>query len=189
MSPEEICTLLKKTFPEAVTDTVLEATRPYAVVAAPRWPEVARFLRDEPALERGAFVREDLQYSGNSELLAELTATTTDAGRLRVYAGYSGWAPGQLDTELARGGWHVVAGDTELVFSDDPEQLWEKLDPRPAPLSAGRREAPGGSGVVAGAAVMRADDPVHMRHQVGHAAGVFLQDAFDGAAEAGPVLR
>ena len=128
--------------PEQVIRDV-EGLRSYGgplFVGGPVQLNVVTFLvRDEPALDRGAFVREDLQYSGNSELLAELTATTTDAGRLRVYAGYAGWAPGQLDAELARGGWHVVAGDTELVFSDDPEGVWEKLAPLPAPLSAGLR--------------------------------------------------
>jgi putative transcriptional regulator len=98
---------------------------------------VTFLVRGEDTLERGAYVRDDLQYSGNSELLAELTATATDAGRLRVYAGYSGWAPGQLDVELARGGWHVVPGDTAMVFSENPEAVWEALVPRQAPLSAG----------------------------------------------------
>ncbi|HRX86347.1 MAG TPA: NADH-quinone oxidoreductase subunit C [Phycisphaerae bacterium] len=50
MSPEEICHALKTEFGEAITDTVLEATRPYAVVAPERWPDVALYLRDTPAL-------------------------------------------------------------------------------------------------------------------------------------------
>jgi NADH-quinone oxidoreductase subunit C len=50
MSPEEICHALKTKFGEVITDTVLEAARPYAVVTAERWPDVALYLRDEPAL-------------------------------------------------------------------------------------------------------------------------------------------
>jgi len=50
MSPEEICSLIKQEFPDPVTDTVLETCRPYAVVAAESWPDVARFLRDDPRL-------------------------------------------------------------------------------------------------------------------------------------------
>ena len=114
-------------------------------VGGPVQLNVVTFLvRGAATLERGAYVRDDLQYSGNSELLAELTASATDAGRLRVYAGYSGWAPGQLDGELARGGWHVVPGDTAVVFSESPEDGWEPLVPRQAPLSAGLRGVTGG---------------------------------------------
>jgi NADH-quinone oxidoreductase subunit C len=50
MSPEEICTRLKDRFGDGVTDTVLEACRPYAVIAAAQWHEVALFLRDDPEL-------------------------------------------------------------------------------------------------------------------------------------------
>jgi len=51
MTPEEICTLLKAEFGEAIEDTVLEGAHPYAVVSARRWPDVARFLRDDPRLD------------------------------------------------------------------------------------------------------------------------------------------
>ena len=50
MAPEEICQLLKNRFSEAVEDTVLEGGHPYARVAAGRWSEVAKFLRDYPRL-------------------------------------------------------------------------------------------------------------------------------------------
>ena len=50
MIPEEICAALKKKFPEAVTETAVEGTHPHAVVAAKKWPEVARFLRDDPQM-------------------------------------------------------------------------------------------------------------------------------------------
>lgn len=47
--------------------------------------------------------------------------------RVRLYAGYAGWYPGQLERELLRGGWHLYRSDSSLVFSDDPESLWERL--------------------------------------------------------------
>ena len=50
VAPEEICTLLKAQFGDAVVETVLEGGHPYAVVAPERWPEIALFLRDEPRL-------------------------------------------------------------------------------------------------------------------------------------------
>jgi putative transcriptional regulator len=48
---------------------------------------------------------------------------------LRIYAGYAGWAPGQLDDELERGSWAVVTpGDPVLdTFCPDPLALWSTV--------------------------------------------------------------
>jgi len=46
--------------------------------------------------------------------------------RSLVALGYSGWAPGQLESELRRDDWVVVPGDPELVFSDDLAGLWRQ---------------------------------------------------------------
>jgi putative transcriptional regulator len=48
-------------------------------------------------------------------------------GELRIYAGYAGWAPGQLAFELAHGGWRMIEGRKENVFSEHPERLWRRL--------------------------------------------------------------
>lgn len=45
----------------------------------------------------------------------------------RVYAGYAGWGPGQLDGELAAGSWIVEPALPEDVFTDDPESLWSDV--------------------------------------------------------------
>ena len=52
-----------------------------------------------------------------------------DPGRLRIrlYAGYAGWFPGQLERELLRGDWLLSRADTDLIFTDEPASLWEKL--------------------------------------------------------------
>lgn len=44
--------------------------------------------------------------------------------RARVYVGYAGWGPGQLDGELEDGSWIVEPALAEDVFTDDPEGLW-----------------------------------------------------------------
>lgn len=48
---------------------------------------------------------------------------------LRLYIGYAGWSAGQLDDEMARGSWHVVAATDEHVFTEEPRELWQKLAP------------------------------------------------------------
>ena len=47
-----------------------------------------------------------------------------DAGNIRVFAGYAGWGPGQLDGELERDDWIVEPARASDVFSDEPEALW-----------------------------------------------------------------
>ena len=46
---------------------------------------------------------------------------------LRVFAGYSGWEPRQLDRELEQGAWHLVSADYEDVFGADPWSLWRRV--------------------------------------------------------------
>jgi putative transcriptional regulator len=44
--------------------------------------------------------------------------------RIRVFAGYSGWGPRQLEGELGTGGWFVVDSDPSDWWTAEPEALW-----------------------------------------------------------------
>jgi putative transcriptional regulator len=46
---------------------------------------------------------------------------------LRVYAGYAGWSPGQLDAEIDEGAWYVVTAEPADVFAAEPERLWRDI--------------------------------------------------------------
>ena len=50
-----------------------------------------------------------------------------DPENTRVFAGHSGWAPGQLQNELRRGGWHVLPADAATVFDKKAEEIWPAL--------------------------------------------------------------
>jgi putative transcriptional regulator len=48
--------------------------------------------------------------------------------RARVFAGYAGWGPGQLEAELEEeGGWIVEPALPSDPFSDEPESLWSSV--------------------------------------------------------------
>lgn len=56
---------------------------------------------------------------------------------LRVFVGYAGWAPGQLEREMAEGAWYLVDALPQDAFGADPEQLWRAALRRQGwPLSA-----------------------------------------------------
>jgi putative transcriptional regulator len=46
---------------------------------------------------------------------------------LRLYAGYSGWGPHQLDDELAQDAWFVVDADPGDPFLPDGSALWQRI--------------------------------------------------------------
>jgi len=48
-------------------------------------------------------------------------------GDLRLYAGFSGWAPQQLEAEIQAGGWYVLPASDAIVFRRDTRALWPEL--------------------------------------------------------------
>jgi len=49
------------------------------------------------------------------------------AANYRLYRGFSGWAPGQLDSEMQREGWYLLPANTELLFRKDTAGMWQEL--------------------------------------------------------------
>jgi putative transcriptional regulator len=47
--------------------------------------------------------------------------------RVRLFAGYAGWGPGQLEAELAEPSWLVVDASADDPFADDPDELWKTV--------------------------------------------------------------
>ena len=45
----------------------------------------------------------------------------------RLFLGFAGWAPGQLEGELARGDWFVLPASAEVIFRKNPSGMWEEL--------------------------------------------------------------
>ena len=54
----------------------------------------------------------------------EVAAAGGSVARARVYAGYAGWGPGQLEGELATAAWLVEPASAADVFTEEPADLW-----------------------------------------------------------------
>ncbi len=53
--------------------------------------------------------------------------TLEGIGRTRVFAGYAGWGPGQLESELSEQAWIVEPATPDDVFTEDPDGLWSTV--------------------------------------------------------------
>lgn len=48
-------------------------------------------------------------------------------GGMRIFAGYAGWSPGQLEAEISDEGWYVVDAEPHDPFSGDPASMWRAV--------------------------------------------------------------
>lgn len=66
------------------------------------------------------------------DLEADPAALAAAVGGVRLFTGYAGWGPGQLDGELAMGGWIVVDSEPGDILTEDPDHLWRAVLARQA---------------------------------------------------------
>jgi len=85
---------------------------------------LVRSDRPRPGMER---VAEGIYFSQGLDPLLEDPASDLSGSSTRVFAGYAGWAPGQLEAEIERGDWIVAWENPAAVFSRDLKKLWRKL--------------------------------------------------------------
>nr|WP_320131934.1 YqgE/AlgH family protein [uncultured Holophaga sp.] len=44
----------------------------------------------------------------------------------RLFLGYAGWGPGQLEAEMAEGAWHTLPLEPRWVLREDTRELWQE---------------------------------------------------------------
>ena len=96
-------------------------------------PMILMLLRSESPTAGMEHVANGVYLSSDRRVLDEVLAAKKTSGEVRFYIGHSGWAAGQLDFELERGSWHVVAADPDALFSGDTASLWHRLIERLEP--------------------------------------------------------
>ena len=113
--------------------------RPSQTAVAEAIPELVSLAGDEEPVFVGGPVAVDsllaLAEVENPDDAAELVVGTVafvqdpevPALRGRVFVGYAGWSPGQIEAELDEESWIVVPAEPDDVFSDDPDELWSSV--------------------------------------------------------------
>ncbi len=73
---------------------------------------------------------------GTLDLDADVDAVAEVVDGIRLFAGYAGWSPGQLEGEIDSGAWFVVDADPGDALTKDPGDLWaDVLRRQPSPTS------------------------------------------------------
>lgn len=96
-------------------------------------PVIIILARSESPIEGMKHVTDNVFISSDRRVLEALLAAQKPVSEVRFYLGYSGWAAGQLDFELERDSWHVVAANTDAIFSAKTDLLWDLLIERLEP--------------------------------------------------------
>jgi putative transcriptional regulator len=88
---------------------------------------VLLLIRTAKAPEDAMGVFDDVYASASLDVLKHEVERRGSKPRFRAYAGHAGWAPGQLEAEVARGDWYVTSADADNVLAAKPRDLWRKL--------------------------------------------------------------
>lgn len=79
---------------------------------------------DDPAKTGSVLVCPDLALSTSPDILRILSQEPPE--RMRLILGYSGWGPGQLAAEMARGSWLHADVDVDIIFDTPADEMWAR---------------------------------------------------------------
>ena len=123
----------------------LVLNRPGDLVVGEAAPELAELLGDDAVIDSGGPVQTEallvlaefedpadagIQVVANVGLVgdgSEIEDLVAETRRARVFAGYAGWGPGQLDAELEREDWFVAPAGVDDIFNPDADELWSRV--------------------------------------------------------------
>ncbi len=89
--------------------------------------KITMLIRSKENPDKSKHVFEDIYFGFSKVVLQKMVDDNTNGDSFHLFAGYSGWAAGQLERELSRGDWHVMAADGEFIFDKEPSDVWYEL--------------------------------------------------------------
>ena len=95
-------------------------------LGGPVQPQALSYLHSDDYLP-DANVLPNLHLDHSPDDLVELANSFSPTQRLKVFAGYAGWSPGQLDGEMKRDTWLTHPASIDLVFHTPPAELWPMI--------------------------------------------------------------
>ena len=95
-------------------------------LGGPVQPAALSFLHTDSFIP-DADVMPNLALGHSLDDLIEIGEGFSPTRKVRLFAGYAGWSPGQLESEMKRKSWLTFPASIELVFETPPDQLWQKV--------------------------------------------------------------
>jgi len=95
-------------------------------LGGPVQPSALSFLLTDSFIP-DANVMPNLSLGHSLDALIELGESFSSTQRVKMFAGYAGWSPGQLEDELRRDAWLTHPASLDLIFDVSPNQLWQKI--------------------------------------------------------------
>ena len=95
-------------------------------LGGPVQPSALSYLHTD-AFIPDANVLPNLSLGHSLDSLIELGAAFSPTQKIKMFAGYAGWSPGQLEDEIKRKAWLVHPATLDLVFDSQTDQLWQKI--------------------------------------------------------------
>ena len=84
------------------------------------------FLHSD-AISLDGNVLPNLRMDQSVDVLQELGESYSPSRQLRIFAGYAGWSPGQLESEMQRDTWLIHPAKVDHVFHPRPAELWKAV--------------------------------------------------------------
>ncbi|MBC7381734.1 MAG: YqgE/AlgH family protein [Bacteroidia bacterium] len=79
-------------------------------------------------IEEAMPVSNGIFWGGNIEAINELLLQDkVKPEDFKFFIGYSGWGEGQLNIEIAQKSWWATPAESEIVFTDDLEEMWSRV--------------------------------------------------------------
>jgi putative transcriptional regulator len=95
-------------------------------LGGPVQPQALSYLHSSPTLLDGNVIPA-LNLGHSLDALIELSESFSPKDQIRIFAGYAGWSPGQLEQEIERESWMAHPATIELVFHQKPKELWRQI--------------------------------------------------------------
>jgi putative transcriptional regulator len=88
---------------------------------------VFALLKAQKKPDDATSILSDVYLVNTKPPLQKALSDGSGSGDVRVYVGYCGWGPGQLENEMRLGGWWIFRGAAGTVFDPNPTSLWSRL--------------------------------------------------------------